>query len=114
MKEAMILKETDPNLSLSIFFMDLRAFGKGYHRYYLKARDELGIGFTCCRVPTIKEDPSTGNLVFVYLDGEGTLQKEEFDLVVLSIGQRPPQGHERLLRLLDLEENEWHFCQLKK
>ena len=111
MKEAMILKETDPNLSLSIFFMDLRAFGKGYHRYYLKARDELGIGFTCCRVPTIKQDPSTGNLVLVYVDGEGTLQKEEFDLVVLSIGQRPPQGHERLLRLLDLEENEWHFCQ---
>ena len=114
MKEAMILKEADPDLSLSIFFMDMRAFGKGYHRYYLKARDELGIDFTCCRVPAVKQDPSTGNLMLVYLDGEGRLRGEEYDLVVLSIGQRPPRGHERMLRLLALEENEWHFCQTSR
>ncbi len=111
MKEAMILKEIDPNLDLSIFYMDLRAFGKGYHRYYLKARDELGIRFTCCRVPTVKQDPTTGNLSLVFVNEAGTLQKEEYDLVVLTIGQNPPRGHEKILRLLNLGENEWGFCQ---
>ena len=111
MKEAMILKEIDPDMEVSIFFMDLRAFGKGYHRYYLKARDELGVRFICCRVPTVKQDPATGNLSLVFVNEEGTLQKEDYDLVVLSIGQNPPRGHEKILRLLNLGENEWGFCQ---
>ncbi len=110
MKEAMILKEIDPELETTIFYMDLRAFGKGYHRYFLKARDELGINFTCCRVPTIKQNPETGNLSLIFLDKEGNLQQEEYDMAVLSIGQRPPKGHEHILRLLDLKENEWGFC----
>ena len=111
MKEAMILKEINPELEITIFYMDLRAFGKGYHRYFLKARDELGINFTCCRVPTIKQNPETGNLSLTFLDKEGNLQLEEYDMTVLSIGQRPPKGHEHILRLLDLRENEWGFCQ---
>ncbi|MBW1838832.1 MAG: CoB--CoM heterodisulfide reductase iron-sulfur subunit A family protein [Deltaproteobacteria bacterium] len=111
MKEAMILKEIDPEIEISLFYMDLRAFGKGYHRYYLKARDELGIKFICCRVPTVKQDPQTGNLSLTFLDKEGNLQKEEHDMVVLSIGQRPPKGHEHILGLLGFEKNEWGFCQ---
>ena len=111
MKEAMILKEIDPELKISIFYMDLRAFGKGYYRYYLKAKDELGITFTCCRVPTIKQNPETGTLSLVFLDTEGDLQEEEYDMVVLSIGQKPPKGHEHILRLLGLGKNEWGFCE---
>ena len=111
MKEAMILKEIDPKIAISIFYMDLRAFGKGYYRYYLKARDELGINFTCCRVPTVKQNPERDTLSLVFLDAEGNLQQEEYDMVVLSIGQRPPKGHEHILRLLGLGENEWGFCQ---
>jgi len=111
MKEAMILKEIDPEIEISLFYMDLRAFGKGYHRYYLKARDELKIKFVCCRVPTVKQDPKTGNLLLTFLDEEGNLQKEEHDMVVLSIGQRPPKGHEKILGLLGFEKNEWGFCQ---
>ncbi|MCP4646975.1 MAG: FAD-dependent oxidoreductase [bacterium] len=32
-------------------------------------------------------------------------------MVVLTIGQRPPKGHQHILHLLNLKENEWGFCQ---
>jgi len=53
-----------PDTDVCIFFMDLRAFGKGYHRYYDKARDELGIRFIRCRVPRVMQNFKTKDVAF--------------------------------------------------
>ncbi|MCK4693003.1 MAG: CoB--CoM heterodisulfide reductase iron-sulfur subunit A family protein, partial [Anaerolineales bacterium] len=49
-KEAMLAKQRIPEVECHIFTMDERAFSKEYYHYYVKARDDLGIRYTRCRI----------------------------------------------------------------
>ncbi|MCX5884814.1 MAG: FAD-dependent oxidoreductase [Proteobacteria bacterium] len=109
-KEAMVLKSLDPGAEVKIFYMDIRAFGKDFYRYFLRARDESGIKFIRTRVPVIKEDPGNRNLRVSYLGEDGKVVKEEFDLIVLSVGQMSPPGAQELSKRVGIELNEWGFC----
>lgn len=110
LKEAMLAKEANPDLDIHIFFMDLRAFGKGYHRYYEKAKEDFGVKFTRCRIPQIKQDPKRQNLLLT-AKAENGLERHEFELVVLSIGQTPSPRFLRLSQILGIELNRWGFCE---
>jgi len=112
-KEATLLKQSYPKADVNIFFMDLRAFGKGYHRYYEQARDKLGVGFTRCRVPVVKEDPQTHDLVLKVASDNGSPVRRQFEMVVLSVGQTPAPEFAELCQTLGVEINKWGFCQTK-
>jgi len=112
-KEATLIKKTWPQTDVHIFFMDLRAFGKGYHRYYERARDEHGVQFTRCRVPVVKEDPQTHNLMLMVASEDGTPVKRQFEMVVLSVGQAPAPEFNELCQVLGVETNRWGFCQTR-
>ncbi|NIP43490.1 MAG: hypothetical protein GWO41_09295, partial [candidate division Zixibacteria bacterium] len=43
-----------------VFFMDTRAYSKGYEEYYRRAEQKYGVEYTRCRVSELKEDPATG------------------------------------------------------
>mgnify|MGYP001557742965 CR=1 FL=1 len=58
-KEAVIAKEHDPNLDIHVFFMDMRAFSKGYWSYFERARDRYGIEYHRCRISALRETPLT-------------------------------------------------------
>ncbi len=88
-KEAIIAKEHEPGLDCTIFFIDMRAYGKGFDAYYERAK-ELGVRYVRCCPSAIKEVPGTRNLRITYLDDEREIVTEEFDMVVLSTGLRPP------------------------
>jgi heterodisulfide reductase subunit A len=111
-KEAIIAQEHAGDIEeLNIFFMDVRAMGKEFEDYYERAKDQHGIGFTRCRVPRIDADPTTGNLFMNYVDEVDSLMRErEFDLVVLSVGMRPPEGAEELFAALGVDQGEGGFC----
>jgi heterodisulfide reductase subunit A len=64
-KEAIIAKEHAPDLDCTIFFIDMRAFGKGFDAYYERAK-ELGVKYIRCCPSSIKEVPGTKNLRIVY------------------------------------------------
>lgn len=110
-KEATLIKKAWPQMDIHIFFMDLRAFGKGYHRYYERARDELGVHFTRCRVPVVKVDPQTDNLMLTVVSEDGTPVKKQFEMVVLSVGQTPALEFDELCQVLGVATNRWGFCQ---
>lgn len=110
-KEATLIRQTRPQTGVHIFFMDLRAFGKGYHRYYERARDELGVHFTRCRVPVVKEDPQTHDLMLTVVSEDGTPVRRQFGMVVLSVGQTPAPKFGELCQLLGVDTNRWGFCQ---
>jgi heterodisulfide reductase subunit A len=110
-KEAVLAKEANPELDVHIFFMELRAFGKGYYRYYLEAKEKWGINFHRCRIPVVKEDPRTKDLFFTAKAEDGSLPKHQFELVVLSTGQAPSLKFRELTRVLGVESNKWGFCQ---
>ncbi len=114
LKEAVLAKEKNPELDTEIFYMDLRAFGKGYYRYYEQAKGEFGVKFTRCRIPTIKQDPATKNLFFTAIGEDGGLVRREFDLVVLSVGQTPSPRFLELGEVLGIELNKWGFCKTQE
>ncbi|MEM3622579.1 MAG: CoB--CoM heterodisulfide reductase iron-sulfur subunit A family protein [Candidatus Bathyarchaeia archaeon] len=113
MKEAVIAKEHTPTkLDATIFYMDLRAYGKEFDAYYDRAKEEWGIRFVRSRVASITEDPSTGNLFVHYVEDEKP-KTEEFDMVVLSIGMQPPKNVEKIAEVLGIELNRYKFCETK-
>jgi len=90
-KEAIIAKEHSSNgLDCAIFYMDIRAYGKDFERYYNRAI-EGGIRFIRSRIPTVEEIPGTDDLEVTYTDESGKVIDEQFDLVVLSVGMEIPK-----------------------
>ena len=109
-KEAVIAKEHQSGLDCTIFFMDIRAYGKDFELYYLRAQDEHGVKFVRSRVSRVEEVPETRSLIVHYVDENGNPKKEEFDMVVLSVGMRPTKEAEKLAEVLGIDLNEYKFC----
>lgn len=109
-KEAIIAKEhLGEGLQCDIFFMDLRAFGKGFEQYYRRAQ-ELGVRYIRSRVPIIKEVSGTRNLVVKYLGENDRKLSQEYDLVVLSVGMQPPKDVKALAERFGVALNSFNFC----
>jgi heterodisulfide reductase subunit A len=88
-KEAIIAKEHQPDLDCTIFFIDMRAFGKGFDEYYNRAK-QLGVRYVRCSPSAIREVPGTNDLTIEYQAEAGERVQERFDMVVLSTGLGPP------------------------
>ena len=109
-KQAIIAREHDPRLEPTIFFIDLRAQGKGFDRYYERAKEAHGVRFVRSMVSRVTEDPQTHNLEITYADEAGAIRTEEFDLVVLSVGLiAHPASQE--LAATGIATNRWGFAE---
>jgi heterodisulfide reductase subunit A len=109
-KQAQLTREHHPESEASIFFMDIRAHGKDFDRYVLRARDRYGVRFIRSMLSQVLQNPANGNLVIEYYDRDDMRHvQEEFDLVVLSAGLRPSASVEPLLQSLGLERNPYGF-----
>jgi len=109
-KEAVIAKEHVKSIEPTIFFMDMRTFGKDFESYYNRSKDEYGVRFVRCRVSDIREVKKTKNLLIRYETEEGELLEEEFEMVVLSVGFMPKEGVKQLANKLSIELDEYGFC----
>jgi heterodisulfide reductase subunit A len=108
-KEAIIAKEHQPDLDCTIFFIDMRAFGKGFDAYYERAK-ELGVRYVRCYPSSIKEVPATKDLKITYLQDDGEITTEKFNMVVLSTGLRPPGQVQELADKFGVKLNEHGFA----
>ena len=93
-KQAMLLSGSLPLADITIYYMDIRAFGKGYEQFYQNAK-AMGIEFVKGKVASIGEGEN-GSVALRYeaQNGEGVTTVDH-DLVVLSLGMIPgwnPQG----------------------
>ncbi|MDM7998699.1 MAG: FAD-dependent oxidoreductase [Dehalococcoidia bacterium] len=110
LKEAILIKKTYPQTEVEIFYMDMRTFGKGYYRYYQQAV-EMGIKFTRCRIPVVKQDFKSGDLLMTTISEDGQLRPCRFGMLVLSVGQTPSPRFEELADSLGVKLNESGFCE---
>jgi heterodisulfide reductase subunit A len=110
-KEAVIAKEHSSSpLDCTIFYMDMRAYGKEFDAYYKRAKEEYGVEFIRSRVASVTENPLTSDLAVHYVKEEEP-KEETFDLVVLSVGMQPPKNVEKLAEILGIKLNKYRFCQ---
>jgi len=110
-KEAVIAQEHEPGLETHIYFMDMRSFGKDFERYYNRAKDEYGVVYRRCRIPRVEQDRETKDLTVRYVDGEGAMKEEVYDMVVLSVGLQPCAALKDLGGILDFNLNQYGFIE---
>jgi len=94
-KQAMLLAGALPLVDITIYYMDIRAFGKGFEQFYQNARS-MGIEFVKAKVAKITEDQDQNPIVRIEaMEHDGRVQENQHDMVVLSLGLAPgwdPQG----------------------
>ncbi len=109
-KEAMLVKEHEPDTDVRIFYTDLRAFGKGFRELVNRAQEKYGIEYIRAKPSEIREDPETSRLSFWYEDTlTGEMNQEEFDLVVLSTALIPSPDNPELAKILGIDLDEYGF-----
>jgi len=101
-KDALLIKEHWPDTEISVFYIDIRAFGKGFEDLFQRARRE-GVTFIRGVPGEVIEDIRTDDLTLL---GENTLLGKHYrytsDMVILSVGIMPRKDSELLQRLLNL------------
>ncbi len=84
-KQAQLLMGALPMADVTIYYINIRSFGKGFEEFYQQAKG-MGVSFVKGKVGTIKEKEN-GNLILRYEEiGEGVVKEAEHDMVVLSVG----------------------------
>ena len=101
-KNALLIKEHDPSAEIFIYYIDIRAFGKGYEEFYKRAQ-EAGIKFMRGRAAEIFQKQDTDNLVIRADDTLlGIITENDVDMVVLSVGMIPRADASKIQRMLGI------------
>ncbi|MHA1268482.1 MAG: FAD-dependent oxidoreductase [Candidatus Helarchaeota archaeon] len=109
-KEAVIAKEHEHLVEPTIFYMDIRAYGKDFDKYIERAKNEYGIRYINSRISSINEIPGSQDLLIRYESEDGKIVEEIFNLVVLAVGLDPPKDAEKLASIFNIDLNEYKFC----
>lgn len=104
-KQARQYKEKHPDADVYIFYMDIRAFGKGYEEFYESAQREYGINYVRGRIAEVYE----GEDDKVIIRAEDTVMQRpievEVDLFVLSCGIEPRSDSDKIASLLSVQKS---------
>jgi len=107
-KQAQLLMGALPMADITIYYLHIRAFGKGFNEFYAQAED-MGVQFIKGKVGKITEKEN-GNLILRYEDIEaGTVKEAEHDMVVLSVGILPNQGISDVFKTQELKLDPFNF-----
>ncbi|MGE4552801.1 MAG: FAD-dependent oxidoreductase, partial [Desulfovibrionaceae bacterium] len=108
------------DLQTTIFYMDMRTFGKEYQRYKDHAEQDEGVRFVRARIHNLLPAMTTdgdgvhpagdGAIRLQYPGPDGRLVVEDFDMVVLGVGARTPKDMARLADVTGVQLNEWNWC----
>lgn len=99
--QAREIKRMDPNVNVYIHYIDLRGPYRGFEEFYLAAREE-GINFVRGRLSEIVEDKGKIFVRASDTDSDALLNIDS-DLVVLSVGQEPADGSEKIAKMLHIQ-----------
>jgi heterodisulfide reductase subunit A len=97
-KQAMLISGSLPMAEITIYYMDIRTFGKGYEQFYQNAR-AMGVEFVRGKVAFVREDGDGNPVVKVELTEEGRIVERTHDMVVLSLGVLPAFDSRGTMRL---------------
>jgi heterodisulfide reductase subunit A len=108
-KDSLLLKDHYSDIEITVFYLDIRAFGKGFEDLYRRSK-EAGVQYIRGLPGEIFEDPKTKNLTLIVEDTVANMVKDyEFDMVVLSVGVIPRRDSQMIQQLLTLSRTEDGF-----
>ena len=104
-KNAILVKQMNPNSDITVYYIDIRTPSKGYEEFYDRAR-EMGIKFVQGRPAEITEDPVTHQL---FVTGEditlGKVVEREFDMVMLNQAAVPQPDQNHMSSVLNVAQS---------
>ncbi len=120
-KEAILANEHYPDLKSFIFYTDMRAVGKQFQEYIIRARDEYDVSYVRSRPGKITVDEETSNPIVwydetVYSEAGDPVRRVtslEVDLVVLCQALVPHTDHQEMAQKLGLELDESGFIAIE-
>lgn len=114
-KDAILVKEHVPDAEVYIFYIDLRAFGRGFQDFINRAKTEYGIKFIRSNPGEVTYDPMTKELGIWY---ENTVTREienlKFDLIVLCSALVPRKDTKDLAKVLGVEIDRYGFLKASR
>jgi heterodisulfide reductase subunit A-like polyferredoxin len=110
LKEALLLKEHEPDAEITIFYMDIRSAGKGYDEFYNKIRYEDKVAeFVRARPSEIMENPDKTLSLFYEDTQTAEIKDLNVDMVVLNVAIIPSDGTQELADKLGVGLNKYGF-----
>jgi len=109
-KQVILSKEHHPEIEAVVLHNDIRAYGKGFERFYERAKAMPGVRYIWSKASILEQLPETGNVVLRYRLNGSEVKDEQFDLVVLSIGLSPTAGNRELAQKLSIDLDSHGFC----
>jgi quinone-modifying oxidoreductase subunit QmoA len=97
LKQATYVRERYPEAKIYIFYIDLRAPGQRYEKFYQTIKDDPNVFFIKGKVAEVSEDPASKAVTVVAenaVTGEKT--RQTVDLVVLATGMQPTAANAKL------------------
>jgi len=111
-KQAIILRKTFPYMQVYVYYIDIRAAGRGFEEFYARSQEEFNVRFVHGRVSDIQKG-ATGILVRAEDVTLGEIVENEFDMVVLCAAMLPSEGTEELAKKLKVPLGEDGFVSEK-
>jgi heterodisulfide reductase subunit A-like polyferredoxin len=113
-KQAQLIMGGLPMADITIYYMDIRAFGKGYEEFFQEAKS-MGVNFVKGKVAKIHEtEDGSGDLILRYEDVvKGKVSEKKHDMVVLSVGVLPNKEVPEMFKNEVLELDQFNFVKQK-
>jgi heterodisulfide reductase subunit A len=104
-KSTQYLKDNYPDIDTTVFYMDLRAFGKGFEELLMRSKSN-GVRYVRGLPGEVVEDADTGNLrVTVENTTSNSLEIQDFDMLVLAVGAVPARNTETIRQMVGLSKS---------
>jgi len=101
-KSTLVLKEHQPDMEIKVFYIDIRAFGKGFEDLYTRSRS-LGVQYLR-GLPGLVEELADGSMrVALENTASGKIEYHDLDMLVLALGIKPSAGTQKLQEMLGLQ-----------
>jgi len=108
-KEAMLAYEHNPKVKSCIFYIDLRAAGKGFQEYVARGEREYNLSYIRGGVAKITEDRDENPIVWYEETQSSKTNKMTVDLAVLATSLMPRRDVKELAKVLGVELDEYNF-----
>ncbi len=101
-KSTLVLKEHYPDMEVKVFYIDIRAFGKGFEELYTRSR-RLGVQYIRGLPGSVEQGADGGLRAAVENPTTGRVEIHNLGMLVLAVGVGPSAGTHKLQEMLGLQ-----------